>query len=275
MKFRIADCVQRGHHFAIVDEVDSILIDEARTPLIISGPSEESTDKYYKINRIIPSLIRGEVIEGKEPGQKWTTGDYTVDEKHRSVALTEEGSLKIERLLGLGNLYEAVNMEINHHVQQGLKAHVLFHRDNDYVVKDDEVHHRRRIHRPPDAGPPLVRWSAPGGRSQGRRQDPARESDAGHHHLPELFPHVQEAGRHDRHGRHGSRRVRQDLQAGSHRRSPPTGICCALDYQDVVYRTEEEKFRNAAKEIKELHDKGQPVLVGTVSVEKSEKLSSF
>src|ERR1700690_2746088 len=99
MKFRISDCVQREHFFGIVDEVDSILIDEARTPLIISGPSEESTDKYYKINRIIPRLIRGEVIEGKEPGQKWTTGDYTVDEKHRSVALTEEGVLKMEKLL--------------------------------------------------------------------------------------------------------------------------------------------------------------------------------
>ncbi|MEO6966379.1 MAG: DEAD/DEAH box helicase, partial [Acidobacteriaceae bacterium] len=98
MKFRIDDCVQRSHNFAIVDEVDSILIDEARTPLIISGPSEESTDKYYKINRIIPKLIRGEVIEGKEPGEKYTTGDYTVDEKHRSVALTEEGVLKVEKL---------------------------------------------------------------------------------------------------------------------------------------------------------------------------------
>src|SRR4029077_8513289 len=95
MKYRLEHRVQRAHFFAIVDEVDSILIDEARTPLIISGPSEESTDKYYKINRLIPSLIRGEVIEGKEPGQKWTTGDYTVDERHRSVALTEEGSLKI------------------------------------------------------------------------------------------------------------------------------------------------------------------------------------
>ena len=157
MKFRIAECVQRTiepisvpavdgkgtqfkmFNYAIVDEVDSILIDEARTPLIISGPSEESTDKYYKINRLIPSLIRGEVIEGKEPGQKWTTGDYTVDERHRSVGLTEEGSLKIERLLGMGNLYEAANMEVNHHVQQALKAHVLFQRDKDYVVKDDEV----------------------------------------------------------------------------------------------------------------------------------------
>ena len=131
--------VEALNSFAIVDEVDSILIDEARTPLIISGPSEESTDKYYKINRIIPRLIRGEEIDGKEPGQKYTTGDYTVDEKHRSVALTEEGSLKVEKLLGLTNMYDAVNMEINHHVQQALKAHVLFHRDRDYVVKDDEV----------------------------------------------------------------------------------------------------------------------------------------
>ena len=102
MKFRLEDCTQRGFHYAIVDEVDSILIDEARTPLIISGPSEESTDKYYRIDRIIPKLIRGEVIEGKEPGEKYTTGDYTVDEKHRSVALTEEGVLKCERLLGIG-----------------------------------------------------------------------------------------------------------------------------------------------------------------------------
>src|ERR1700691_5758355 len=91
MKFRLEDCVQREHHFAIVDEVDSILVDEARTPLIISGPSEESTDKYYKINRIIPKLVRGEVIEGREPGEKYTTGDFTIDEKHKSAALTEEG----------------------------------------------------------------------------------------------------------------------------------------------------------------------------------------
>src|SRR5580704_12646400 len=129
MKFRLEDCVQREHSFAIVDEVDSILIDEARTPLIISGPSEESTDKYYKINRIIPHLIRGEVIEGKEPGQKWTTGDYTVDEKHKAVGLTEEGVLKVEKLLGLSNMFDAVNFETNHHVQTALKAHVLFQRD--------------------------------------------------------------------------------------------------------------------------------------------------
>ncbi|MGH9629549.1 MAG: DEAD/DEAH box helicase, partial [Bryobacteraceae bacterium] len=139
MKFRLEDCVQRGHNFAIVDEVDSILIDEARTPLIISGPSEESTDKYYRINRIIPKLIRGEVIEGKEPGERYTTGDYTVDEKHKTVALTEEGVGKVEKLLGIENLYDPASIEINHHVQQGLKAHVLFHRDKDYLVQDGQV----------------------------------------------------------------------------------------------------------------------------------------
>src|SRR5713101_118696 len=139
MKFRLQDYVQRELHYAIVDEVDSILIDEARTPLIISGPSEESTDKYYKINRIIPFLIRGEVIDGKEPGQKWTTGDYTVEEKTRSVALTEEGVLKVEKLLGLSNMYDVINIEWKHHIEQGLKAHTLFHRDKDYVVKDGQV----------------------------------------------------------------------------------------------------------------------------------------
>src|SRR5437879_8650786 len=139
MKFRLEDCVQRGHHFAIVDEVDSILVDEARTPLIISGPSEESTDKYYKINRIIPKLVRGEEIKGKEPGESYTTGDYTVDEKHRSTALTEEGTVKVEKLLGCGNLYQPENWSILHHVQQALKAHVLFLRDKDYLVQDGAV----------------------------------------------------------------------------------------------------------------------------------------
>ena len=119
--------------------MDSILIDEARTPLIISGPSEESTDKYYKVNRIIPKLVRGEVIEGKEPGEKYYTGDYTVEEKHRSVALTEEGFDKCARMLNLPSLWDIEHMEWKHHVEQALKAHVLFHLDKDYVVKDDEV----------------------------------------------------------------------------------------------------------------------------------------
>ncbi len=225
MKFRIDDCVQREHNFAIVDEVDSILIDEARTPLIISGPSEESTDKYYKVNKIIPKLIRGEVIEGKEPGEKYTTGDYTVDEKHRGVALTEEGVVKVEQLLGIHNLYDPGNIETEPSraagsqgprdlpTRQGLRR----------PRRTGRSHHRRRVHRPPHARPPLERRSASGRRSQGRRQDRARESDARHHHLPELLPHVQEARRHDRYRRNRSRRVREDLQARCRQSSPPTG----------------------------------------------------
>ncbi len=125
MKYDLADYVQRGHFFGIVDEVDSILIDEARTPLIISGPAEESTDKYYRIDKIIPKLIQDI--------------DYTVDEKHRTATLTEEGVSKCERLLSLGNLYDPAHMETIHHVYQALRAHSLYKRDVDYVVKNGEV----------------------------------------------------------------------------------------------------------------------------------------
>src|SRR6202521_3150151 len=125
MKFDLVDCVQRGHHFGIVDEVDSILIDEARTPLIISGPAEESTDKYYRIDKIIPQLIQDI--------------DYIVEEKHRTATLTEEGVSKTEKLLGLGNMYDPQHMETIHHVYQGLRAHTLYKRDVEYVVKNGEV----------------------------------------------------------------------------------------------------------------------------------------
>src|ERR1044071_588337 len=125
MKFDTSHCVQRPHHYAIVDEVDSILIDEARTPLIISGPSEESTDKYYRIDKIIPKLRRDI--------------DYQVDEKHRTATLTEEGVARSEDLLQVENLYDPSNMEILHHVNQGLRAHTLYKRDGEYVVKDGEV----------------------------------------------------------------------------------------------------------------------------------------
>src|ERR1700678_4013129 len=123
--YEAGDMVQRPHHFAIVDEVDSILIDEARTPLIISGPAEESTDKYYRIDKVIPKLI--------------LDIDYTLDEKHRTATLTEEGVSKCEQLLSLGNLYDPAHMDIIHHVYQGLRAHTLFQKDVDYVVKDGEV----------------------------------------------------------------------------------------------------------------------------------------
>src|SRR5216110_3308598 len=251
MKFDLATCVQRGHYHAIVDEVDSILIDEARTPLIISGPSEESTDKYYKINRLIPSLIRGEVIEGKEPGQKWTTGDYTVDERHRSVALTEEGSLKIERLLGMGNLYEAANMEINHHVNQALKAHVLFHRDKDYVVKDDEV---------------IIVDEFTG------RQMPGRRWSDGLHQAVEAKEGVKIERENQTlatitfqnyfrmYKKLSGMTGTADTEAAEFEKIyglevtqiPTNRVMQRTDFQDMVYRTEEEKFRNAAKEIQQI-----------------------
>ncbi|HSO92949.1 MAG TPA: preprotein translocase subunit SecA, partial [Candidatus Dormibacteraeota bacterium] len=274
MKFRLEDCVQRAHHYAIVDEVDSILVDEARTPLIISGPSEESTDKYYKINRIIPRLIRGEVIEGKEPGEKYTTGDYTVDEKHRSVALTEEGVLKVEKLLGCGNLYEPANIEYNHHVQQGLKAHVLFHRDKDYLVQEGQVvivdEFTGRIM-------PGRRWSD--GLHQAIEAKEAVKIERENQTLATItfqnyFRMFKKLA-----GMTGT----AETEAAEFQKIynldvvviPPNRVMRRIEQQDMVYRTEEEKFRNAGKEIKERHDKGQPVLVGTVSVEKSEKLAAI
>ncbi len=213
MKFRLEDCVQRGHNFAIVDEVDSILVDESRTPLIISGPSEESTDKYYKINRIIPKLTRGEEIKGKEPGESYTTGDYTVDEKHRSAALTEEGIAKVEKMLGCGNLYQPENWSTLHHVQQALKALVLFQRDKDYLVQDGQViivdEFTGRVM-------PGRRWSD--GLHQAIEAKENVKIERENQTLATItfqnyFPPVQEAGRHDRHRRNRSRRVRKDVQA--------------------------------------------------------------
>ena len=272
MKFNIANCVQRGHNFAIVDEVDSILIDEARTPLIISGPSEESTDKYYKANKIIPHLIRGEVIEGKEPGEKYTTGDFTVDEKHRSAALTEEGVLKVEKLLGIGNMYEPQNVEWNHHIQQALKAHVVFQRDKDYVVKDGEViivdEFTGRLM-------PGRRWSDGLHQAVEAKEGVKIErenADAGDDQLPELFPLYKKlagmTGTAETEAAEFQKIYKLDVTV-----VPTNRPMIRKENQDVVYRTEEEKFRNAAKEIKEFHERGQPVLVGTISVEKSEHLS--
>ena len=139
MKFDIKDCVQRGHHYAIVDEVDSILIDEARTPLIISGASEESTDKYYKVNRIIPKLEKGEELDVPPGDPAQLTGDYVVDEKHRNITVTDEGWVKVEGLLGIGNIADPENWPLKHHVETAIKAHALYRKDVEYVIKDGEV----------------------------------------------------------------------------------------------------------------------------------------
>jgi len=274
MKFQLANCVQRGHNFAIVDEVDSILIDEARTPLIISGPSEQSTDKYYKVNSIIPSLIRGEVIEGKEPGEKYTTGDFTVDEKHRSVALTEEGVLKVEKLLGIPNLYEPEYIEWNHNVQQSLKAHVLFLNDKDYVVKDGEViivdEFTGRLM-------PGRRWSD--GLHQAVEAKEKVKIERENQTLATItfqnyFRMYKKLA-----GMTGTAMTEASEFMKTYKLDvveiPTNRKMLRKEQQDLVYRTEDEKFRNAAKEIKEFADRGQPVLVGTISVEKSEHLSGM
>jgi preprotein translocase subunit SecA len=273
MKFRLEDCVQRGHHFAIVDEVDSILVDEARTPLIISGPSEESTDKYYKINRIVPRLVRGEEIKGKEPGETYTTGDYTVDEKHRSAALTEEGIAKVEQLLGCGNLYQPENWSTLHHVQQGLKAHVLFHRDKDYLVQDGQViivdEFTGRVM-------PGRRWS------DGLHQAIEAKENVKIERENQTLATITFQNYFRLYKKLAGMTGTAETEAAEFDKTyklevtviPTNRQMLRKEFQDIVYRTEEEKFRNAAKEIKELYEKGQPVLVGTISVEKSERLSS-
>ena len=232
MKFDLAHYVQRGHNFAIVDEVDSILIDEARTPLIISGPAEESTDLYYEVDRIIPRLSKGAVTRGdvkaEDREELEKTGDYIVDEKHKTVNLTESGMAKAEKMLahrlepGTDGLYDPANMKVLHHVNQALRAHALFQLDVEYMVKDGAVVIVDEFTGPPDARTPLERRPAPGGRSQGTQHQPsgsedrAREPDARDGHLPELLPQVQEALRHDRHGRHRGAGVREHLQARRH-----------------------------------------------------------
>jgi preprotein translocase subunit SecA len=281
MKFRLEDCVQRGHHYAIVDEVDSILIDEARTPLIISGPSEESTDKYYKINRIIPKLVRGEEIKGREPGETYTTGDYTIDEKHKSAALTEEGTFKVEKLLGMPGLFEAANLEswtIRHHVEQALRAHALYERDKEYVVRDG------------DDGPEVVivdeftgrlmpgrRWSdglhqaveaKEGVKIQRENQTLATITFQNYFRMYKKLAGM--TGTAETEAAEFQKTYKLDVTV-----VPTNQPMIRKEHHDIVYRTLDEKFRNAAKEIKEYNAKGQPVLVGTISVEKSEKLSGI
>ncbi len=280
MKFRLEDCTQRGHHYAIVDEVDSILIDEARTPLIISGPSEESTDKYFKVNRIIPKLMRGEEIEGKEPGEKYTTGDYTVDEKHRSAALTEEGFDKAAKLLGLPNIYDIATIEWKHHVEQAVKAHALYLKDRDYVVKrNDDTGQDEVIIVDEFTGRlmPGRRWSdglhqaveaKEGVKIERENQTLATITFQNYFRMYKKLSGM--TGTAETEAAEFQKIYNLDVTV-----IPTNRTMVRKEFPDVVYRTEEEKFRNAAKEIKDLREKGQPVLVGTISVEKSERLSGL
>ncbi len=274
MKFRLEDYVQREFNFAIVDEVDSILIDEARTPLIIAGPSEESTDKYYRVNRIIPSLERGEVIEGKEPGQSYTTGDFTVDEKHRTVGLTDEGNDKAARLLGLRDIYSIDTVEWRHHVEAALKAHILYLRDRDYVVQEGQViivdEFTGRLM-------PGRRWS------DGLHQAVEAKEGVKIERETQTLASVTFQNFFRMYKKLAGMTGTADTEAAEFSKIynlevtviPTNKPLIRIENPDVVYRTEEEKFRNAAKEIKTLTEKGQPVLVGTISVTKSEKLSNI
>ena len=256
----LEQCVQRELNYAIVDEVDSILIDEARTPLIISGPTEDSTDLYYRIDRIIPALKRDV--------------DYTIEEKTKTAALTEEGNEKVERALGVENLYDAANMTLVHHVVQGLRAHVLYHRDVDYVVKDGEV---------------LIVDEFTG------RLMPGRRWSDGLHQAVEAKEGVKIANENQTlasitfqnlfrmYEKLAGMTGTADTEAGEFAKiynldvliAPTNRPNIRQDFADVVYRTEKEKFNAIVEDIADCHKRGQPVLVGTISIEKSERLAGY
>jgi len=253
-------CVQREQNFAIVDEVDSILIDEARTPLIISGPTEDSTDLYYRIDRIIPSLKRER--------------DYTIEEKTKTAALTEEGNEKVERALGVTNLYDLANMDLVHHVVQALRAHVLYHLDVDYVVKDGEV---------------IIVDEFTG------RLMPGRRWSDGLHQAVEAKEGVKIANENQTlasitfqnlfrmYRKLAGMTGTADTEAGEFAKiynldvvvAPTNRPNIRKDFPDVVFRTEKEKFTAIVEEITDCHRRGQPVLVGTISIEKSERLAGY
>jgi preprotein translocase subunit SecA len=256
----INQAVQRELHYAIVDEVDSILIDEARTPLIISGPTDESTDLYYRINSIIPQLT----IER----------DYTIEEKTKTAALTEEGNARVEKLLGVDNLYDLAHMELVHHVVKALQAHAIYKRDVDYVVKDGEV---------------LIVDEFTG------RLMPGRRWSDGLHQAVEAKEGVKIANENQTlasvtfqnyfrmYAKLAGMTGTADTEASEFAKIynldvnviPTNRPMIRTDYADVIYRTEKEKFDAIVEEIKDCYERGQPVLVGTISIEKSERLSGY
>jgi preprotein translocase subunit SecA len=266
MKFDLATCVQRGHYFAIVDEVDSILIDEARTPLIISGPSDEATDKYKNADAIIPHLKKGEDIDGKK------TGDYVVDEKAHTAVLTEEGVDKAERLLGVGNLYDPSNMELLHCVEQALKAHTLYKLDHQYVVQDGEV-----IIVDDFTGRLMKgrRWSD--GLHQAVEAKEGVEIEKENQTLATITLQNYFRLYEKLSGMTGTAETEAAEFASTYKLDViviPTHMpMIRTDSPDVIYRTLPEKWDAVIDEIKVCYEKGQPALVGTVSVENSELIS--
>jgi preprotein translocase subunit SecA len=273
MKFDLASMVQRGHRYAIVDEVDSILVDEARTPLIISGPSEESVDKYYHIDRIIPKLQKGEEFE-EEDGAKYTTGDFLVDEKAQTVTLTEEGVAKVEGLLGIDNLYDMENMDIIHGVNQGLRAHNLFKRDVDYLIKEgkiiivDEFTGRMMPGRRWSDGLHQAVEAKEGVRIERENQTLATITFQNYFRMYEKLAGM--TGTAETEATEFGQIYDLDVSV-----IPTNMPMIRPDYPDVVYRSAREKWIAVVEEIVELHEKGQPTLVGTISIENSEMLSKM
>jgi preprotein translocase subunit SecA len=274
MKFDLKDCVQRGHNFAIVDEVDSILIDEARTPLIISGASEESTDKYYKVNRIIPKLEKGEELDVApgEPAQ--LTGDFVVDEKHRNITVTDEGWTKVEGLLGIGNIADPENWPLKHHVETAVKAHALYRRDVEYVVKEGEV---IIVDEFTGRMMPGRRWSdglhqaieaKEGVKIERENQTLATITFQNYFRMFKKLSGM--TGTAETEAAEFDKIYKLDVVV-----IPTNKQMLRLEHPDVIYRTEKEKYFAVADEIQTLHEKGQPVLVGTTSIEKSERLSEL
>jgi preprotein translocase subunit SecA len=258
MKFNIEDYVQREHNFAIVDEVDSILIDEARTPLIISGASEESTDTYYVVDRVIPRLKPEE--------------HYTIDEKMRTVSLTEDGVTRVEQLLGVENLYDPRNILLLHHANQGLRAHTLFKRDVDYVVKEGEViivdEFTGRLM-------PGRRWSDGLHQAVEAKENVKIESEN------QTLATITFQNYFRMYKKLSGMTGTADTEAVEFKEIyhldvsviPTNQPMIRIDNHDVVYKTEDEKFDAVIEEIQDCHERGQPVLVGTVSIEKSERVA--
>ena len=260
MKYSLEDCVQRTHDYAIVDEVDSILVDEARTPLIISGPSEESTDKYYRIDKLIPRLVRER--------------DYKIDEKARSVVLQEPGIEKAEQFLTIENLYDPRHMELVHHIQQALKAHTLFKRDVDYMIKEgqvvivDEFTGRLMPGRRYSDGLHQALEAKEGVRIERENQTLATITFQNYFRMYDKLAGM--TGTAETEATEFEKIYKLEVMV-----IPTNKPLIRHEYPDVVYRTEREKFNAVGEEIKELNELGQPALVGTTSIEKSERLSAL
>ncbi len=284
MKFELDSMVQRSHHFAIVDEVDSILIDEARTPLIISGPAEESTDMYYEVDRIIPKLKKGAVTQGnvkaEDREQLETTGDYLVDEKHKTVTLTESGMAKAEQMLGhrlvagSSGLYDPANMPVLHHVQQALRAHNLYHLDVEYMIKDGQVvivdEFTGRLM-------PGRRWS------DGLHQAVEAKEKVKIERENQTLATITFQNYFRKYGKLAGMTGTAETEAAEFAKIynldvnviPTNRPLERVEEPDLVYRTQTEKYDAIVNDIIDKQKTGRPALVGTISIEKSEKLAAM